>query len=424
MERGIVMRAAMYLTSPEIENLDLLPGEKDVWIWDKERTGLGLRLRRLKDGTSSKTFYAMYRFGGQKIRQPLGDVSAYTLDDARNRAYELRKAVADGNDPRVLKAAKVAMSVKASTLPTFLDYAKAYLARRAKDLAANTLRERTRYLTGPHCELFHKLRLDQIDKATVAPQINVLEQDRSANVALFARVALADMFKLAVADGLIDVNPVEGTRTPQASSEGRERTLSDGELGSLWNACAGDDDYSKIIRLAILLGGRRQEIGGMEDEELDDAGLWTLPADRAKTDKDLLLPLPPVALEIVRSVPRREGRKHIFGGSRKNGFTRWSEMKRKLDARLPLKPWQLRDLRRTLITGMHDLGIEPHIVKSITNHSLADDDSRGSDVHNKHYNKAKYLAQKTEALRRWANHVQGVAGQGGSNVVEVKAAAA
>ena len=62
-------------------------------------------------------------------------------------------------------------------------------------------------------------------------------------------------------------NPVDGTRKPQRAAA-RERVLSDHELRAIWNAC-GDDDHGRIVRLLILTGARRQEVGGMCWSELD-----------------------------------------------------------------------------------------------------------------------------------------------------------
>jgi integrase len=232
-------------------------------------------------------------------------------------------------------------------------------------------------------------------------------------------MALLDLFKLAVAEGLVDGNPVTGTRQPAApkKQKPRKRTLDGAELGQLWNATGGDADYDKIVRLAILFGGRRQEIGGMGWSELDlEAATWTLPAARIKTKKDLVLPLPPAAVAILRSVERRDGRDLVFGSRSPDGFTAWSDAKRELDERLELKRWCLHDLRRTLITSLHDLNVEPHIVKAVVGHS------QGADVHHKHYNWSIYMAQKTEALRLWADHVAQLAAAAG-NSVELRQAA-
>jgi integrase len=61
----------------------------------------------------------------------------------------------------------------------------------------------------------------------------------------------------------------------------------------------------------------------------------------------------------------------------------------------------LHDLRRSVATGMADrLGIQPHIVEAILNH--ASGAKRGvAGV----YNRAQYLAEKKQALERWADYV-------------------
>ena len=118
----------------------------------------------------------------------------------------------------------------------------------------------------------------------------------------------------AIAEGMRDPpNPVSGTRRPQGPAE-RDRVLTRDELAALWNVTGGDTDGDRIIRLMMLTLTRESEIGGMVRDELDlDTGLWTLPAARAKNHKKLELTLPKEALDIVRAIPRRLGRDHLFG---------------------------------------------------------------------------------------------------------------
>ena len=71
--------------------------------------------------------------------------------------------------------------------------------------------------------------------------------------------------------GLIksDNNPV--TFTLRHPEKARERTLTDDELRAVWAASEGDGDYTRIVRLCVLTGCRREEIGGLcWDEVLPD----------------------------------------------------------------------------------------------------------------------------------------------------------
>jgi integrase len=68
--------------------------------------------------------------------------------------------------------------------------------------------------------------------------------------------------------------------------------------------------------------------------------------------------------EEVQQPPRAE---FVFGTQ---AFTSWSRGKYLLDAALDTKlaPWTLHDLRRSVATGMAELGVAPHIVEAVLNH--------------------------------------------------------
>ena len=88
-----------------------------------------------------------------------------------------------------------------------------------------------------------------------------------------------------------------------------------------------------------------------------------------------------------------------------------------LDARLKLeKPWQLRDIRRSVATGMAEQGIEPHIIEAVLNH-VSGHKVGVAGI----YNRASYAKQKAEALTKWAHHVATIVAQAtGANVTKLK----
>jgi integrase len=157
-----------------------------------------------------------------------------------------------------------------------------------------------------------------------------------------------------------------------AGEVSREHVITDDELAKIRSACR-DDDYGRIVRLLILMGRRRDEVGDMTWPELDlNRGLWTIPRERTKNGLPHEVPLSDAALEILWSIPRREGRKFVFGEGQ-GGFSGWSKSKARLDARIAktravVRPWRLRDLRRTVATRLGELGILPHVVEAILNH--------------------------------------------------------
>ena len=96
----------------------------------------------------------------------------------------------------------------------------------------------------------------------------------------------------------------------------REHVVTDEELAAIWRACR-DDDYGRIVRLLILTGQRRDEVGDMKWTELDlDRRIWAIPRERTKNGLTHEVPLSDVALEILQSIPRRDGRDFVFGEGR------------------------------------------------------------------------------------------------------------
>ncbi len=62
-----------------------------------------------------------------------------------------------------------------------------------------------------------------------------------------------------------------------------------------------------------------------------------------------------------------------------------------------LAPWRLRDLRRSVVTHMAEIGIQPHVIEAVVNH-ISGHKGGVAGV----YNRATYAAEKRAALDRWA----------------------
>jgi integrase len=204
-------------------------------------------------------------------------------------------------------------------------------------------------------------------------------------------------------NGLVENNPTIGTRKPQANKP-RERVLSDEELVAIWKACK-DDDYGRIIRLLILLGARRQEIGGIAWSELDlDGGTWTLPAERSKNGRKHALPLMPMALDIIRAVPRMVSREQLFGLRSEDGFNSWDKGKAAI-ARSGVSNWTPHDIRRTVATRMADIGIMPHIIEEILGH-VGGHKGGVAGI----YNRSSYEREVRNALALWESRINELTG--------------
>jgi integrase len=110
-------------------------------------------------------------------------------------------------------------------------------------------------------------------------------------------------------------------------------------------------------------------------------------------------------LELLRSRTRHGDRELVFG-KRGGPYSRWTEAKTSLDMRIGLlSPWVVHDLRRTVATGMADIGIQPHIIEAVLNH-VSGHKGGVAGI----YNRANYANEKAEALARWDGHVATIVG--------------
>ena len=105
------------------------------------------------------------------------------------------------------------------------------------------------------------LALDAITRRDVAALLMSLVRSSGPIAANRTRAALSHCFAWAMQQGLVENNPVIGTARP-APEVKRERILTNEELRQVWNA-AGDDGYGRIVKVLILTGQRRDEVGGM-----------------------------------------------------------------------------------------------------------------------------------------------------------------
>ena len=243
--------------------------------------------------------------------------------------------------------------------------------------------------------------MDTIRRADVAACIAAITRENGRPAAHEACGALSNFFVWAMQMGLCESNPIIGTTQPDAGAL-RDRVLSDQELVAIWKALA-DDEYGKVVKLLILTGCRRAEIGDMAWSEIaPDKSTWTLPAERSKNGRSHTLPILPAMRQILDTVPNVVGRDQLFG-QRSHGFSTWGEDKKALDERLGdgVKPWRLHDLRRTVATKMADIGIQPHIIETVLGH-VSGHKAGVAGV----YNKSPYEREVRAALAQWHDHLR------------------
>jgi integrase len=425
--------------SPQAIKALAAPASGNRVEWDTQEQGLGIRIT----AAGARAFVLRYVAQGRERRMTLGDFPALTLTAARQIARERKREVARGADPLAAKAAARGALTLGKAAEAYLAAREAGDGRRAA-LKPRSLEEARRALER-HWKPLHGLPLAAVGADRIAARLDGIAKASGPVAANRARANLSALFAWAVRKRYVVANPVAGTEPAVAESALRRgRWLSDDELRAVWQATEGSGDYSAIVRLLVLTGQRREEVGGMRWGELDlGAALWSLPGERTKNGLPHDVPLSAEVLAILRALPRMPGRELVFGSGR-GPFSAWSSCKAALDGKIAkaraaarlgrplargerpdptldaLPEWRLHDLRRTLVTGMNELEIAPHVVEAVVNH-VSGEAKRGVAGT---YNHAKYNPQKRRALNLWGAHVAALVAGEAPKVVPLRPAAA
>ncbi|MCV0387639.1 MAG: integrase arm-type DNA-binding domain-containing protein [Nitrobacter sp.] len=403
------------LTNETVRTLPAGPKGDAIYPDSDAKQGVpGLYVRVRKSG--ARTYVIQWRQGSGQRRATVGKVGVLTLDDARKKARKLLVGIDEGNDPIAAKA-----RARVSNKLLFEATAKDYLDARAADMKASSLDQCRRHLQ-LYFKPFNRLAISKIDRPLIAAELRTIAKARGAVQADRSRSTLSAFYAWCIGEGYANENPVIGTNKASADV-GRDRVLTDAELVRIWNALPAGS-YSRIVRLLMLTGQRRDEIGALRWSEVsglspsfEEKSAINLPKERTKNSRPHLVPLSPQAVAVLSEAIMIEGRDLVFGEGQ-GGFSGFSKCKERLDAKLDLPAWTLHDLRRTMATRMADLGVQPHVIEAVLNH-VSGHKSGVAGI----YNRSTYADEKRAALNLWGAHIATILARAeGANVTLLKRA--
>ena len=328
----------------------------DVVYWDAGCPGFGVKVTP----KGRKVFIVLYRTGGggSKLRKyTIGPYGRVTLHQARVAAQRVFAAKLEGRDPASEKREakrRVVADRAEDLLETFI----------AEHLSQNRSGgEISRLLRREVGKPWAGRSIHEITKRDVVELVSAIKQRGAPVAANKALKSVKTFLRWCVGRAVLDQSPAEGVPLP-AKEVARDRVLNDKELAEvILGARKIGGPYGVIVELLALTGQRREEVAGLQREELDLA---------------------------VRD------------------FTR---AKRLLDQISGVAGWRLHDLRRTCVSGMARLGIPPHIADKILNHN-AGTISGVAAVYQRH----EFLSERQEALRRWGSHVAHIVAEASGEV--------
>lgn len=268
--------------------------------------GAGLYLLVTSEGTASWVF--RYTIKGRKREMGMGAATLFSLAEARERAKEPRRMLADGLDPIEQRRAQRAIKPR-----TWGEAAEEFISAqeagwRNEDQAAQWRQSLTAY--GPD----KALPVQAIDTTLVAELLRAIWTTKT-ETATRVRGRIERIWSAErVAGNVAGENPARwrghlDALLPKPSKVAKAKhhpAMPYADLPAFMVRLQSRDGLARrALAYTILTAARTNETIGMVQPELDrKAKLWTIPAARMKAERDHIVPLVNDALALIGEAER------------------------------------------------------------------------------------------------------------------------
>jgi integrase len=339
----------------------LAPRARKLRIFDTRLRGFIMEVR----ASGQITFWLRYAGpGGRAVEVRIGRLGDITLDQARQKAEQIRAAVTLGGDPGGDRD-------KRRATPTLTEFVEQkYLPQ-----IRGTLRAAEDYETMCRKRLLPALgrkRLDQVEPSDVTELRRRLVEEGLSNGRVNRRLAvLRRIFALALRWRAYEgCNPAE--RPGMLPERHREEFLSDAQHLRLLAVLAEEPDrvVAEAIRLLALTGARKSEVLRARWEHVD-LTRRTLVVPLAKSGERRHIPLSDAALALLNGLRPMPGNPFVFPSARRAKMpvesVRGAWARAKAAAGLP-GSLRLHDLRHSFASALANRGHSLYEIGQILGH--------------------------------------------------------
>jgi integrase len=366
-----------------------------------ERLKKGLTLVLSVSYGNTRTWRALFYVAGKPRSRRLGTYPTMGVAAARDAAFEF--------DPEA--------AVASTEAGTFKEIAERWVRDYVDEKQLRSKYEIERHLNVYVFPVWDKKLLfdiRRIDVNTLLDEIKTKHGKNQADAVL--RTVSAVMNWYAVQDDRFNSPIVKGMNRDRRTMPERSRTriLTDDEIRAVWSACADLGVFGALVRLLLLTGQRLRKVAHMRWEHIED-GRWTIDTEPREKGNAGTLRLPPLALEVLKDLPRIKGNPHVFPASAGKGpFNSFSRRKGELDEKLDknMPDWVLHDLRRSSRSLMSRSGVRSEIAERVLGHKLQGVEGV--------YDRYAYVDEKADALARLACLIESIINPATDNVVPMR----
>lgn len=352
-----------------------------------------------------------YTLAGKRRELTLAKSVELSLAEARERAVEAQKEIRSGIDP--IEERKREGRITLRTVSDLFEDWYLDLEKRLKHPRIPKrifLREVSPSIGG--------IPIGDVTPMDVRAIINKVAGSDRPTIANDTLMYLKQLFNHAIKLGLITYNPASAFTVTDAGGveKSRDRALTLEEIQHVFKVFRENrDSFTRENYLAcamlLILGVRKTELTEAKWSEFDlKKGCWALPGERSKSGVEIVIPLPPSAVQWLHELKTRAcGSDYVFPNRRNSkhphmGKDTLNRAISKLFGKEPGRKQQpenkmgdiaeftVHDLRRTCRSLMASAGVPGHVAERCLNHKL-----KGVEGI---YDRYDYFDERREALAK------------------------
>ena len=289
---------------------------------DADVRGLYLQV----SASGARSWLLRFELLGKERMMGLGSAQDFSLAQARERAREARRQLADGKDPLVAKRAdKAAAKLTADRRKTFREAAEQYHKQHRKGWSIAHAKQWARSLEVVAHPVIGSMDVGDITTPDVLRVIEPIWQTRTVT-ADRVRNRIESIIDWAVVCG----HRQAGTNPARWSGHLDQVMLAVKTVAKVQHHAALPYDQmaafmaelrlqkgiaARALEFTILTAARTGETLGAKWSEIDlGKRVWVVPAERMKADKEHRVPLAPQAIALLRALPPEDGNPFVFIG--------------------------------------------------------------------------------------------------------------
>lgn len=339
----------------------------------------------------------------------LGSVKLVSLAEAREKARDIKKALMEDRDPRVL--GKRSSEIQ----QVFRDVANEFVERKFNGATREQARARLKTYVFPK---LGKLQLQSIDARRIADCLEPIWQSKP-ETALRVRALIIRTLRYGRPDG-----PSLAVTLARAVTDLLPRQVSNGqgfkampwiELPSFMQKLAEKQGMGALaLRATILTATRSGEIRGATWSEIDFAeSVWTIPKERMKSRRPHRIPLSEQALTVFRQAAscRRPGTDLVFPNGSGGALSDMTLTKCLRDMGETVTVHGFRSTFRDFVAEQL-LDVPDEVAEAALAHALSDKVIAA-------YKRTTFFEMRRELMATWGKYASG---SGGAEVLDISIA--